>query len=192
MKNTRLILSMILAITVLGALPALAQEHPAHHEHPKTEAPAHGGDVVAELKESGDFTTLVSAIEAAGLTGKLQGKGPFTVFAPTDEAFAKLPEDELAALLQPANKAKLAGILAAHVVPGQIMAKDIKTMKATNVNGHDLHIDVHGDEVRVDGAQVVDPDLKASNGVIHAVDRVIFPAEPKQKKADKPKDHPAH
>lgn len=192
MKNTRLFLSLILAITVLVALPALAQEHPTHHEHPKEEAPAQDGGVVAKLKESGDFTTLVSAIEAAGLTGKLQGKGPFTVFAPTDEAFAKLPKEELAALLQPANKAKLAGILAAHVVPGQIMAKDIKTMKATNVNGHDLHIDVHGDEVRVDGAQVIGPDLKASNGVIHAVDQVIFPAEPQRKKADKPKDHPAH
>lgn len=199
MKNIRRTLPVLLALVVLGALPALAQEHPTKHEHPKKDAPAQmsehpapGDDVVAALKEAGRFTTLVAAIEAAGLNGKLQGEGPFTIFAPTDEAFAKLPKDELAALLQPANQAKLAGILAAHVVPGKIMAKDIKTMKATNVNGQDLHIDVQGDRVRVDGAQVVGPDLQASNGVIHAIDRVIFPAAPKQKQADKPKDHPAH
>lgn len=199
MSYTRHALSVILTIAALAALPALAQEHPTKQEHPKqhdtakmSEHPAQGTDVVAVLKSSGQFNTLLAAIEAAGLTDKLQAEGPFTVFAPTDEAFAELPQDELDSLLQPANQAKLAGILAAHVVPGRLMAGDIKTMKATNVNGQDLHIEVHGEKVSIEGAQVVKPDLKASNGVIHAVDRVIFPAEPKPKKADKPKDHPAH
>ena len=123
---------------------------------------------------------------------KLASEGPFTVFAPTDEAFAKLPDGALDDLLKPANKSKLAGILANHVVPGKLMAADVKTMKATNVSGQDLAIEVHDGAVMVDGARVVQADLAADNGVIHTIDTVIMPKSDTGPKSDKPKDHPAH
>ena len=178
-----------------------AQEHPTTRaEHPgkaslpgKAELQAHAGDLLAFASSAGDLGTFVTAVKAAGLADRLQGKGPFTVFAPTDAAFAKLPEGTLESLLEPANRAKLAGILGAHVVPGKLMAKDVKTMKATNVNGQDLAVKVHDGAVTVAGARVVQTDLAASNGVIHAIDTVIMPqAEAKKKPSNKPKDHPAH
>lgn len=181
---------LLIVLVVIAGAPsgALAQEHPTKMEHP-----AKPGDILGIAAGAGNFKTFVTAVKAAGLVEKLQGEGPFTIFAPTDEAFAKLPEGTLEDLLQPANKARLAGLLACHVVPGKLMAADIKTMRATNVNGQDLNIMVHGGTVTVDDAKVVKADLVASNGVIHGIDSVIVPAPPAGKaESEKPKDHPAH
>ncbi|MGV3754336.1 MAG: fasciclin domain-containing protein [Verrucomicrobiota bacterium] len=124
---------------------------------------------------AGSFKTLVAAVKAAGLVETLQGKGPFTVFAPTDEAFAKLPAGTVESLLKPENKEKLVAILTYHVVPGKVMAADVKTMKAKTVNGKELSIQVEGGAVTVDAAKVVKTDVAASNGVIHVIDTVVLP-----------------
>jgi uncharacterized surface protein with fasciclin (FAS1) repeats len=105
----------------------------------------------------------------------LQGNGPFTVFAPTDEAFAKLPAGTVEELLKPENKAKLVAILTYHVVPGKVMAADVKTMQANTVNGQELSIKVADGAVSVDNAKVVKTDVAASNGVIHIIDTVLMP-----------------
>ena len=191
MKISRFLAMTFLVVSVGMFLNAQAQEHP---EHPaKTEHPAKANNIFAVASGADNFKTLVSAIKAAGLVDKLQGEGPFTVFAPTDAAFAKLPAGTLEDLLKPANKAKLAGLIACHVVPGQIMEANLKTMKATNVNGQDLSILVSPDGCTVDGAKVVKADIVAANGVIYAIDTVIFPTSPvKSPASEKPKDHPAH
>jgi transforming growth factor-beta-induced protein len=132
-------------------------------------------DLVAVAVEAGSFKTLVAAVKAAGLVETLQGAGPFTIFAPTDAAFAKLPPGTVEDLLKPQNKAKLAGILTYHVVPGKVMAADVTTMKATTVNGQQLSIAVADGKVRVDDALVVKTDIPARNGVIHVIDSVILP-----------------
>jgi len=200
MKINKLLVLVVLLVTTISFQMVQAQEHPTKSEHPAkaehpatSEHPSNSDDIVSVAASAGNFKTLVAAVEAAGLVEKLQGKGPFTVFAPTDEAFAKLPAGTLEDLLKPANKAKLAGILACHVVPGKIMAADVKTMKATNVSGQDLNIRVHDGSVMVDDAKVVKADVVASNGVIHAIDTVIIPTSSGAKStSDKPKDHPAH
>jgi uncharacterized surface protein with fasciclin (FAS1) repeats len=109
------------------------------------------------------------------LVETLQGKGPFTVFAPTDEAFAKLAPGTVESLLKPENKEKLVAILSYHVVPGKVMAADVKTMKAKTVNGKELSLVVTGGNVTVDNAKVVKTDVPASNGVIHVIDTVVLP-----------------
>ena len=124
---------------------------------------------------AGNFKTLVTAVKAAGLVETLQGPGPFTVFAPTDEAFAKLPKGTVEDLLKPENKEKLVGILTYHVVAGKVMAADVKTMKAKTVNGPELNIKVGPGRVTVDNANVVKTDVAASNGVIHVIDTVVLP-----------------
>lgn len=140
-----------------------------------TEATAKPGDIVAVASGAGKFNTLVAAVKAAGLVETLQGTGPFTVFAPTDEAFAKLPEGTVASLLKPENKAKLVSILTYHVLPGKVMAQDVKTMKAKTVNGKEVGIKVDGGKVMVDNANVIKTDVAAKNGVIHVIDTVILP-----------------
>jgi uncharacterized surface protein with fasciclin (FAS1) repeats len=133
-------------------------------------------DIVETAVAAGSFTTLVKAIQAAGLVETLKGKGPFTVFAPTDEAFAKLPAATLTDLLKPENKQKLTEILTYHVVPGKVAAADVtKLTSAKTVNGKSVRISMHGESVMVDGATVVKADVMASNGVIHVVDSVILP-----------------
>jgi uncharacterized surface protein with fasciclin (FAS1) repeats len=118
----------------------------------------------------------VAAVQAAGLVETLKGEGPFTVFAPTDEAFAKLPAGTLEDLLKPESKDTLTAILTYHVVPGRVMAADVVGLdSATTVNGEDLSIEVEGDTVMVDGAAVVQADIECSNGVIHVIDSVIMP-----------------
>ncbi|MFO8124890.1 fasciclin domain-containing protein [Yoonia sp.] len=137
-------------------------------------AAGHSKDIVDTAIEAGSFTTLVAAVEAAGLVETLKGDGPFTVFAPTDEAFAALPEGTVEALL--ADPEALAAILTYHVVPGKVMSTDLSNnMMATTVNGADVTITTEGG-VMVDGANVVTPDIEASNGVIHVIDAVILPA----------------
>ena len=124
---------------------------------------------------SGQFNTLVAAVKAAGLVDTLTGKGPFTVFAPTDEAFAKLPEGTVASLLKPENKDKLVSILTYHVLAGKVPASAVKTMKAKTVNGQELNLKVSDKGVMVDNAKVVKTDIMGSNGVIHVIDSVILP-----------------
>ena len=131
--------------------------------------------VVAVAAEAGQFKTLVAAVKAAGLVDALNGKGPFTVFAPTDEAFAKLPAGTVETLLKPENKEKLVGILTYHVVAGKVMAADVKTMGAKTVNGKEAAIKVDGDKVTIGAATVVKTDIAASNGVIHVIDTVLIP-----------------
>jgi uncharacterized surface protein with fasciclin (FAS1) repeats len=133
-------------------------------------------DIVDTAVEAGSFGTLVQAVQAAGLVDTLKGEGPFTVFAPTDEAFAKLPAGTLEGLLK--DKAKLAAILTYHVVPGKVMARDVITMSsAKTVQGQSIDIEVGDQGVRVDDAKVVKTDIECSNGVIHVIDRVILPSE---------------
>ena len=133
------------------------------------------GDIVAVAMGAGNFTTLCAAVKAAGLVETLQGKGPFTVFAPTDDAFAKVPESTLDELLKPENKEKLAGILTYHVLAGKVMAVDVETMEAETVNGQNLDLVVEDGKVTVNKAKVIMPDVAASNGVIHAIDTVLMP-----------------
>ena len=131
-------------------------------------------DIVDTAVAAGDFSTLVTAVKAAGLVETLKGEGPFTVFAPTDAAFAKVPTDTLNALL--ADKAALVNVLTYHVVAGNVMAADVvKLTSAVTVQGQAVSIEVKDGKVYVDGTQVVATDIKASNGVIHVIDAVILP-----------------
>jgi len=132
-------------------------------------------DIVAVASSAGIFNTLVAAVKAADLVKTLQGPGPFTVFAPNDEAFAKLPQGTVEDLIKPENKAKLTGILTYHVVAGKVMAADVKTMKAKTVNGQELDIEVADGHVTVNHAKVTKTDIAASNGVIHVIDSVLMP-----------------
>lgn len=136
----------------------------------------HGGgkDIVDTAIEAGSFNTLVTAVQAAGLVETLKGDGPFTVFAPTDEAFAAIPAADLEALL--ADKQQLTAVLTYHVVAGKVMAADVVELdSATTVQGSDVDIEVTSDGVKVDQANVVTTDIEASNGVIHVIDAVITP-----------------
>src|SRR5687768_8842680 len=132
--------------------------------------------IVDTAVAAGQFKTLATALQAAGLVDTLKGRGPFTVFAPTDAAFAKLPAGTVEMLLKPENKAKLAAILTYHVVPGRVMAADVvKLSEAKTVNGKALTISARGETVTVNEAKVVNADIAATNGVIHVVDTVILP-----------------
>jgi uncharacterized surface protein with fasciclin (FAS1) repeats len=137
---------------------------------------AKAADIVDTAASAGDFKTLVAAIEAAGLVETLKGKGPFTVFAPTDAAFAKLPAGTLEDLLKPENKDKLTAILTYHVVAGKIMSADIagKTEMVESVEGDKLTVDAMKG-VKIDNATVTSADIEASNGVIHVIDTVLLP-----------------
>ena len=135
-------------------------------------AAAQAKDIVDTAVAAGDFKTLAVALEKAGLVETLKGKGPFTVFAPTDAAFAKVPKADRDALL--ADKEKLAAVLTYHVVPGNVMAKDVKAGKVKTVQGSELTVSTQGG-VKVDGANVVKTDIVAENGVIHVIDSVVLP-----------------
>jgi uncharacterized surface protein with fasciclin (FAS1) repeats len=133
-------------------------------------------DIVDTAVAAGSFNTLATALEAAGLVETLKGKGPFTVFAPTDEAFAKLPAGTIDDLLKPENKAKLVSILTYHVVPGAVDSGQVaKLSSAKTVQGQSLKIAAKDGRVTVDGARVVSADVRASNGIIHVIDSVILP-----------------
>jgi uncharacterized surface protein with fasciclin (FAS1) repeats len=135
-------------------------------------ASAQAKDIVDTAVAAGNFKTLVTALQAAGLVDTLKSKGPFTVFAPTDEAFAKIPKADLDALLK--DKAKLASVLTYHVVPGKILSKNIKPGKVKTVQGSELTIATAGG-VTVDGVKVIAADIVADNGVIHVIDSVLMP-----------------
>ncbi|MEM0961877.1 MAG: fasciclin domain-containing protein [Bacteroidota bacterium] len=133
----------------------------------------HRGDIVQVASSSSDFETLVAAVQAAGLVETLQGDGPFTVFAPTDEAFARLGQGTIQSLLRPENRDQLVAILTYHVVPGRITASDVGSVnELRTVNGQSLSVGS-----RIDNARLVATDVMASNGVIHAIDRVLMPRE---------------
>lgn len=135
-------------------------------------------NIVDTAVEAGKFKTLAAALGAAGLVDAVKGPGPFTVFAPSDEAFAKLPKGTVETLLKPENKEKLKAILTYHVVPGKVMAKDVLGVKgAKSLNGQRIDVKVDGGKVMVDGAQVVATDIACTNGVIHVIDSVILPSE---------------
>ena len=151
---------MALAASTAFAFPALAADK----------------DIVDTAVEAGSFGTLVAAVQAAGLVDTLKGEGPFTVFAPTDDAFAALQAGTVEDLLKPENKDKLTAILTYHVVPGKVMSTDLSDgMKATTVQGGEVTIMTEGG-VKVDDANVVSADIEASNGVIHVIDAVIMHA----------------
>ena len=137
-------------------------------------------DIVDTAVEAGSFKTLVTAVKAAGLVDTLKGEGPFTVFAPTDEAFAKLPKGTVASLLKPENKQKLVDILTYHVVPGKVKAKKAaKLDSAKTVNGAEITIKPSGKTLMINQAKVVKADIKTSNGIIHVIDAVLLPTPKK-------------
>lgn len=134
---------------------------------------AHAADIVDTAVSAGQFKTLVKAVQEAGLVETLKGQGPFTVFAPTDAAFAKLPAGTLEGLLK--DKQKLQQILTYHVVPGKVMAADVKPGDVKTVQGQSLRVTASGGKVMIDNAQVTKTDIAASNGVIHVIDTVVIP-----------------
>ena len=161
----RMIAGIVAAISITGAAATIG-------------AAGADKDIVETAMAAGSFKTLTKALQAADLVGTLKGAGPFTVFAPTDEAFAKLPAGTLEALLKPENKLKLQRILTSHVVAGKVMAADVvKTSSAKAVSGEMLAIASRDGGVTVDGAKVVKTDIAATNGVIHVIDSVILPKD---------------
>ncbi|MDY7094209.1 MAG: fasciclin domain-containing protein [Acidobacteriota bacterium] len=162
------IFATTLALALLVSLAAAPAALAGHHEKSK--------DIVDTAVAAGSFDTLVAAVKAAGLVDTLKGEGPFTVFAPTDEAFAALGQSTLDDLLKPENKDKLTSILTYHVVSGKVKAADVvKLDSAKTVNGQSVSIKTADDKVMVDNASVVKTDIKTSNGVIHVIDAVILP-----------------
>ena len=136
-----------------------------------------GKDIVETALAAGSFKTLAAALDAAGLVETLRGEGPFTVFAPTDAAFAALPEGTLKSLLEPKNKATLQAILTYHVVPGAVASAEVaKRKSAVTVNGQQVDIQASDDGVRIDGAKVTTADIRCSNGIVHVIDAVILPS----------------
>ncbi|MEY4820878.1 MAG: hypothetical protein RLY72_530 [Planctomycetota bacterium] len=169
-------LTSLAASILLAASPLAFQNAPA--KAPASTNAAAQATIVETAVANGNFKTLVAAVQAAGLVETLNGKGPFTVFAPTDAAFAKLPAGTLEMLLKPENKAKLAAILTYHVVSGSVKAADVVKLKyAGTVNGQRVDIKVDGAKVTVDGAAVTATDIACSNGVIHVIDTVILPVD---------------
>ena len=156
---------------------AMAQAKAQAQAHVQTVAfNADRKDIVDTAVGAGSFKTLVAAVQAAGLVETLKGKGPFTVFAPTDEAFAKLPAGTVESLLKPENKEKLVAVLTYHVVPGKVMAADVvKLTEAPTVQGSKAKVKVVDGAVMIDNAKVVKTDIETSNGVIHVIDAVILP-----------------
>ncbi len=166
----------VLAVALaLGFAAPLAYAAPGDG-NPAMPAAQASADIVDTAVAAGQFKTLAAALTAAGLVDTLKGDGPFTVFAPTDAAFAALPAGTVEDLLKPANKAKLVSVLTYHVVPGNVPASRVTAMKeATTVNGDSVSISAADGVVMIDGAKVVTADVAASNGVIHVIDKVLMP-----------------
>jgi uncharacterized surface protein with fasciclin (FAS1) repeats len=168
---------LVLAISGSVACGEAATQEPATSDsaaNPPTQQAS--SNILETAAAAGSFTTLAAAIDAAGLEATLSGPGPFTVFAPTDDAFAKLPPGTVDDLLKPENKEKLVAVLTYHVVPGNVMAKDVvSSPKLKSVQGQELTVRVEGSAVSIDGASVIQTDIAASNGVIHVIDSVVLP-----------------
>lgn len=161
---SKLVIASVIAI-VVAAGGSLTQAGSCGSAH----------DIVDTAVEAGSFNTLVAAVKAAGLVDALKGDGPFTVFAPSDEAFAKLPEGTLESLLLPENKDKLTAILTYHVVPGKVMSADVKPGKVETLQGSKIAVSKEKDGLMVNQARIVATDVAATNGVIHVIDQVIMP-----------------
>ncbi len=180
MKLATLLTTSFAAVAIAAPASVFAQcqssraaATPTTHEM----MPAQADDIVDVAIGAGSFNTLVAAVKAAGLVDVLKGEGPFTVFAPTDAAFAKLPKSDLQALLKPENKGLLTAILTYHVVPGKLTAADvIANNNASTANGQQIAFNLDGENVTVDNATVVQANINASNGVIHVIDEVIMPS----------------
>ena len=169
------ILSVAGLIAAVTFTPSLFAGECSASKIPSAAAWSAGKDLMAVAAGSDNFKTLIAAVKAAGLVETLQGAGLFTVFAPTDEAFAKLPAGTVENLLKPENKDKLIAVLKYHVVPGKVVAADVKTMEAKTVQGQNVKLVVSAEGVTVDNAKVVKTDVTAENGVIHVIDTVIIP-----------------
>jgi len=170
------------ALSAVSAFGQTATQYPANQPATVTanKEVATGAkmDIVDTAAKAGTFKTLVAAVKAAGLTETLKGDGPFTVFAPTDEAFAKLPSGTVEMLLEPSSKEKLAAILKYHVVAGNVTADKVMKMdSAETVNGEKITIKTQGDKVMLDKANVVKADIACTNGTIHVIDAVLMPKE---------------
>jgi uncharacterized surface protein with fasciclin (FAS1) repeats len=174
MKSIRILIVVALAAVVTLTPRLFAGECSANKDASAAICTA-GKDLVAVASGTDNLKTLVAALKAAGLVETLQGKGPFTVFAPTDAAFAKLSAGTVESLLKPENRDKLVAILTYHVVPGKVLAADVKTMDAKTVQGQSLKLVVSDGGVTVDNAKVVKTDVMAENGVIHVIDTLIIP-----------------
>ena len=160
----------LIAGLAMFAAPAL---HAGSYSNYST---SYSKDIVDTAAKAGQFNTLVAAVKAAGLVDTLKGDGPFTVFAPTDEAFSKLPAGTVENLLKPENKDKLVAVLTYHVVPGKVMSSDIKGKALSVKTAQGTDIDINAEYgVKVDNATVVSADIVASNGVIHVIDQVVLP-----------------
>jgi uncharacterized surface protein with fasciclin (FAS1) repeats len=169
-KMTKQIITLTL-VASLFAIPMQAAFAGNYGKYAKAQP-----DIVQTAVSAGSFNTLVAALKAADLVATLQGEGPFTVFAPTDAAFAKLPEGTIENLLKPENKDQLTAILTYHVVPGKVMARDVIALNsAKTANGKSVAIDASSGGVRINQANVVQTDIETSNGVIHIIDEVILP-----------------
>jgi len=184
MKSARIALLAVVPVLGLAAgcgdddEPAANSETPAATASPAATAEAAAQDIVSLAQATPDLSTLVDAVTAAELAETLQGDGPYTVFAPTNEAFAAVGEDTLTQLLRPANQDQLTEILTYHVVPDEAMAADLQDGQTlTTVQGEQLEVNVNGDTVTVGGATVTQPDVDASNGVVHVIDTVLMPPE---------------
>ncbi len=170
----------IATASLLVSLPSLAGETTTTSPATvKKVAQARTGNIVQVAVANGSFKTLVAAVKAAGLANTLSGKGPFTVFAPTDDAFAKLPAGTVEFLLKPENKPALIKVLTYHVVAGKVLAKDIKSgsVLVPTVSGSSIKVTKTTKAVVIDGAKVIAADVKASNGVIHVIDTVLLPPD---------------
>lgn len=174
MKTNR-ILSVATMAAALTLTPSLFAGECSSTTYTSLSSRSAGKDIVAVAAGAENFKTLVAAVKAAGLVETLQGEGPFTVFAPNDAAFAKLPAGTVENLLKPENRDKLIAILKYHVVPGRVLAADVKTMEAKTAQGQSVKLKVSDAGVTVDNAKVIKTDLLADNGVIHVIDSVILP-----------------
>ena len=172
--NTRTMLKIAFLASSFLTVSACSTVGDAYKDATTVEAPT--VDIVDTAVAAGSFNTLVAAVQAAGLVDTLKGDGPFTVFAPTDDAFAALPEGTVETLLKPENKAQLQAVLTYHVISGKVMAADIagKTMSADTVNGKAINVDATNG-VMINDATVTTADVAASNGVIHVIDKVLLP-----------------
>lgn len=180
-QSQRLFGIAIATASLLVSVPTFANSHPTSSTKPATSVSqtTATGTIVDIASANPSFKTLVAALKAAELVDTLSGPGPFTVFAPTDAAFASLPKGTLQKLLKPENKATLQKILTYHVVPGAVDSKTIKSGQVKTVEGSSVNVKVNKGSVTVDKAKVTKADIKATNGVIHVINKVLLPADVK-------------
>jgi uncharacterized surface protein with fasciclin (FAS1) repeats len=177
-KKTRTLITLSIMALLLNFVGINCYAKPQNDNLPQTQQQSVSKDIVDIAIEDSRFTTLVTALKAAGLVDTLKGEGPFTVFAPTNDAFAKLPSSTLNDLLKPENKDALVKILTYHVAPQKLTAKDVANLNGKELkmaNGENAIIEVKNNEVFIDGAKIIITDIMAKNGIIHVIDTVMMP-----------------